>query len=520
MPLSTQELESKLWGAADILRGQIDSSDYKNFIFSMLFLKRLSDRFGEEVERAVEQGVPRNAAETDPDEHEFFVPPEARWSEIVRQSMNLGEVLNVASAAIEEANTPRLDNVLRNTNWNDESKLGGPQNRDRIITNLLQHFGALDLTDENLTPADGEGAVNVLGDSYEYLIREFADDAGKKGGEFYTPRSVVQLIVELLQPTEGMRICDPTAGSAGMLIYAAQHVANKGGDVRNLRLFGQERNLGTLAIGKLNLLLHGLRSAEYEGGDVIAEPRFVDEQGRLRSFDRVIANPPFSLKEWGHDFAPSDPHHRFDRYGPIPPKTKGDLAFLQHMLATTNAEGMVGVVMPHGILFRGGAEGKIRRGIVEADLFEAVIGLAPNLFYGASIPVAICILNKRKPAERRGKVLFIDAAQPDYFRAGKAQNHLDPEHAANIVEAYRDYEEVERFAHIADLDEIEENDFNLNISRYVDTTEPIEVLSVEEALMQLREAERRRDDAAARMDEMLTELGYAKSDGRDSPRRT
>ena len=297
---------------------------------------------------------------------------------------------------------------------------------------------------------------------------------------------------------------------AGMMIYAAQYVAEQGGNPRNLVLHGQERNLGTLAIGKLNLLLHGLRSARYEGGDVIAEPRLVDDRGRLLSYDRVIANPPFSLKEWGHDFAPNDPHHRFDRYGAIPPKTKGDLAFLQHMLAVTNPEGMVGVVMPHGILFRGAAEGTIRKGIVEADLFEAVIGLTPNLFSGASIPVAICILNKRKQPERRGKVLVIDAAQPGYFRAGKARNYLDREHVTKIAEAFRGYEEVEQFAHVADLDEIRTNDFNLNISRYVDTTEHEEVPSVEEALAQLREAEQRRDEAASRMDALLKELGYAR----------
>jgi len=512
MPLTEAELNSKLWRAADILRGQIDSSDYKNYIFSMLFLKRLSDRFAEEVERAVASGVSLEVAERDHDEHEFFVPPEARWSAIVAETMNLGEVLNVASAAIEEANAGRLEGVLRSTNWNDESKLGGRSNMARVIGSLLRHFDTLDLRDANLRDPDApdRGVRNVLGDSYEYLIEQFADDAGKKGGEFYTPRSVVRLIVELLEPREGMRICDPTAGSAGMLIYTAQYVAEHGGNPRNLVLHGQERNLGTLAIGKLNLLLHGLRSARYEGGDVITEPRLMDEHGRLMSYDRLIANPPFSLKEWGHDFAPNDPHHRFDRYGAIPPKTKGDLAFLQHMLAVTNPQGMVGVVMPHGILFRGGAEGTIRKGVVQHDLFEAVIGLTPNLFNGASIPVAICILNKDKAPERRGKVLFIDAAQPGYFRAGKAKNHLDRDHIAKIVEAFRNFQEVERFAHVASIEEIAANDFNLNISRYVDTTQHEEVPSVEEALARLREAEQRRDDAAARMDALLVELGYAR----------
>ena len=506
MTLTRQELETTLWQAADILRGQIDAADYKNYIFSILFLKRLSDRFEEEVENALKQGVDRNIALKDQDEHEFFVPESARWTALTGAGMNLGEALNIAGHAVEEAN-PKLDGVLTGANWNDESKLGSPANREKIIRSLLNHFSALDLRDENLRE-EGTGPGNVLGDAYEYLINRFADDAGKKGGEFYTPRSVVRLIVELLKPEEGMRICDPTIGSGGMLIYAAQYVREQGGNYRNLALHGQERNLGTLAIGKLNLLLHGLRAARLEPGDVIAEPRLVNGSGRLLSYDRVIANPPFSLKNWGHDFAPNDPHHRFDRYGAIPPKTKGDLAFLLHMLGVTNSRGMVGVVMPHGILFRGGAEGKIRQGIVEADLFEAIIGLAPNLFFGASIPVAICVLNKAKPEARRGKVLFIDAAQQGYFRQGKAQNFLDREHISKIIEAYEAFEDVDRFAHVADLEEIKTNDFNLNISRYVDTTEPVEVMSVEEALVKLRDAERRRDEAVAKMDALLAELGY------------
>ena len=509
MPLTTQELQSALWQGADLLRGQIDPGDYKNFIFALLFHKRLSDRFDEEVEAAVAAGVPYDAAVSDPDEHQFVVPATAHWRQVVNASMNLGDALNIASYAIEEANAGRIDGILTSTNWNDESKLGGPANRERIIRRLINHFNDLNLRDDNLLPTAG-GTGNVLGDAYEYLIQQFADDAGKKGGEFYTPRSVVRLIVDMLQPQEGMRICDPTFGSAGMLIFAADYVQEHGGDRRNLTLHGQERNLGTFAIGKLNLFLHGLTAARLEPGDVIAEPGLMDTGGRLLSYDRVIANPPFSMKSWGHDFAPNDPHHRFDRYGAIPPKTRGDLAFLLHMLGVTNANGMVGVVMPHGVLFRGGAEGKIRRGILEDDLFEAVIGLAPNLFFGASIPVAICVLNKAKPVERRGKVLFVDAAQEGYYRPGKAQNFLDQEHIDQIAGAFHDFEDLDRFAHVAGLEEIAGNDFNLNISRYVDTTEPMDVMSVEEALAQLREAERRRDEAVAHMDELLAGMGYAR----------
>jgi len=519
MPLNKAELESKLWKAADILRGQIDSSDYKNYIFSMLFLKRLSDRFEEEVENAVRDGVAREIAETDPDEHEFFVPEDCRWRALARTSMGLGEALNAASAKIEQ-NNPALKDILRATNWNDDTKLGSPATRERIIRSLITHFSDLDLSDRNTRDETGRHRF-VLGDAYEYLINKFADDAGKKGGEFYTPRSVVRLLVELLNPQEGMKICDPTVGSGGMLIYSAGYVEERGGNPLNLVLHGQEKNLRTLGICKLNMLLHGLRSARIEPGDTIMEPQLLDDHGRLLTYDRVIANPPFSLKNWDTDqreenadpekrFAANDTHHRFDRYGAIPPRTKGDLGFLQHMIATTNSTGMVGVVMPHGILFRGGTEETIRRGMVRADLFEAVIGLAPNLFYGASIPVAICVLNKAKPAERRNKILFIDAAQPGYFREGKAQNYLDPEHIARIIEAHRAFEELPAFAHVADLGEVEENDFNLNISRYVDTSVAEERIDIGVALAKLHELERERDVAVKKMDELLAELGYAR----------
>ena len=494
--LSVAQLEQYLWSAADILRGSIDSSDYKTYIFGLLFLKRLSDRFEEEARKLIADGMSETVAWTDADEHQFFVPDRARWGTIQRTATNIGEALNKACAALEEQNNA-LEGVLAGIDYNDERKLGDARNRDTVLARLVQHFSEVSLRNDRMAEPD------LLGRAYEYLIEQFADDAGKKGGEFYTPRMVVKLIVELLAPTERMRICDPTAGSGGMLIECAHHIERKDGNARNLTLHGQEKNLGTWAICKMNMLLHGLPDARIEKGDTIRDPKLVDE-GELLLYDRVIANPPFSLDEWGRDVAENDGHGRF-RFG-VPPKTKGDLAFVQHMVAVLNASGRLGVVMPHGVLFRGSAEGKIRQGLLQEDLFEAVIGLAPNLFYGTGIPASILVLNRDKPAARKGKVLFIDASGE--FEEGSNQNRLRDQDIEHIAGTFHACADVEKYARVVPLAEIEQNDWNLNISRYVDTSEEEERIDVSEALRRLRELEQERAAAEATMNRYLAELGY------------
>lgn len=494
--LTVTELEKYLWSAADILRGSIDSSDYKSFIFGMLFLKRLSDRFEEEAQKLIEEGEDEDVAWNDPDEHQFFVPEKARWSAIQATATNVGAVLNKACAALEESNSS-LEGVLLGIDFNDPNRLGDTKNRDTVLGRLVQHFSKLNLRNDGLSEPD------MLGRAYEYLIERFADDAGKKGGEFYTPHKVVELIVELLEPKEGMRICDPTCGSGGMLVQCATHVQRHGGNQYDLTLHGQEKNLGTWGICKMNMLLHGRPSARIEKGDTIRDPKLI-EDGELILYDRVIANPPFSLDEWGREVAEADKFGRF-RFG-VPPKTKGDLAFVQHMAATINDGGKVGVVMPHGVLFRGSAEGKIREGMLREDLFEAVIGLPSNLFYGTGIPASVLVLSRKKGNGRKGKVLFIDASGD--FKEGSNQNYLREQDVKKIAKTFHAYKDLDKYARVVDLEEIEKNDFNLNISRYVDTSEADEKIDVASAVAKLRELESARAEAEATMNEFLEELGY------------
>ena len=497
--VTQQELESHLWESANILRGSIDASDYKNYIFGLLFLKRINDVFEEEAikqEKELLKGKyseedAKQLAWEDKDFHQFFVPKRARWSEIRKVTQDIGDKLNKAFEALENENSV-LQGVLSSVDFNDKERLP-----DDTLSQLVQHFTKIRLRNNDLSEPD------IMGRSYEYLIKQFADDAGKKGGEFYTPREVVQLIVQLIQPKEGMRICDPTVGSGGMLIECAKYVEEQGGNLRDLSLYGQEKNLNTWAICKMNMLFHDLLDADIKKGDTIREPKLL-EGGELMLFDRVIANPPFSLKNWGRETAETDGFQRF-RFG-TPPKSYGEMAFLQHMIATINVTGKVGVVMPHGVLFRGGAEKIIRQGILEEDLLEVIIGLAPNLFYGTGIPASILVINKNKPEKRKNKILFIDASKD--YEEGKAQNSLRDKDIKKIASAYNKGEYIKKFCKSVDLEEIKKNDYNLNISLYVFNFEEEEEIEIQKVLDDLKNLEREREVLNKKVQGYLEELGF------------
>ncbi len=468
------KLESHLWEAANILRGPVDAADFKTYIFPLLFFKRISDVYDEEYKAALsESGGDEEYAEF-PQNYRFQIPENCHWNDVRTVNMNVGQALQNAFRGIEKANPDTLFSIFGDAQWTNKERLS-----DALLRDLIEHFSRINL-------ANGVSKADILGQSYEYLIKKFADLTNKKAGEFYTPRSIVRLMVNILDPGEGESIYDPACGTGGMLLESIHHVREKHGDDRTLwgRLFGQEKNLTTSTIARMNLFLHGASDFKIARGDTLRSPAFFSGDN-LATFDCVIANPPFSLEKWGEEAWLKDPFGR--NFAGMPPAKTGDYAWVQHMVKSMSPRtGRMAVVLPHGALFRANKEGEIRKKILGMDLLEAVIGLGPNLFYGTGLAACILVFRQHKTIDRKNRVMILDASHE--YKSGRAQNELLPEHFERIYSWYKDYKDVEGIARVVTLDEITTNNFNLNITRYIEPKAKQEVLSVEQATKNLEES--------------------------------
>jgi len=483
MTISLATLESHLWESANILRGPVDAADFKTYIFPMLFFKRICDVWDEEYKDIVDETGDELLASF-PESHRFQIPEDCHWSDVRTKASNVGTALQRAMRNIEKANPETLYGVFGDAQWSNKERLS-----DALLKDLIEHFSKLPLGNHNVTS-------DLLGDAYEYLIKKFADATNKKAGEFYTPRSVVRLMIDMLGPKETETIYDPACGTGGMLLAAVQHIKDKHGEVKRLwgKLYGQEKNLTTSSIARMNLFMHGIEDFQIVRGDTLRNPAFFDGD-QLATFDCVIANPPFSLEKWGEDLWINDPFGRC--FAGLPPSSSGDYAWVQHMIMSmADVSGRMAVVLPQGALFRKGMEATIRQNLLESDLIEAVIGLAPNLFYGTGLAACIFVLRKRKPVVRKKKVLIADASR--LFRRDRAQNYLEAEHASEILAWYMDFVDVQECVRIVSLDDIKSEDWTLNIARYVlpATQEdipslPTAITSFKDVLDRCREAEER-----------------------------
>jgi type I restriction enzyme M protein len=493
----TQDLKSHLWECAEILRGSaVDRTDWKSYILPLLFFKRISDVWDEETADAA--ALFGDADPVDfPEVHRFNVPEGCHWRDVRETPANVGAALSRAMREIERANPDTLYRVFGAADWGNREML-----TDEILKDLLEGLSEVSLGNKAVS-------TDVLGDAYEYLIGRFADvTKRKKAGEFYTPRSVVRMMVELLDPKAGESIYDPACGTGGMLLGAIEHVQRGGGDARTFfgKIYGQEKNLTTASIARMNLVLHGIEDFQVVREDTLRSPAFTDSTtGGLATFDCVIANPPFSLKEWGRDLWEADPWGRA-AFG-LPPESYGDYAWVQQMVASMAVRtGRMAVVLPQGALFRKDAEGRIRRALLEHDLIEAVIGLAPNIFYGTGLAPAVVMLRRTKPAARKRKVLIADASS--LFRKGRAQNFLDPEHADEIVAWVRAFKDVPDRVKVASLSDVEAEDWTLNISRYVMPPVGEDIPSLPEAVAAFKQAVAEARVAEDRLRDVLTEGGW------------
>lgn len=496
-PIDLQGLKSHLWNCANILRGSaVDRTDWKGYILPLLFFKRISDVWDEETAEAEDLYGDANPSHFD-EIHRFELPEGCHWNDIRETPRNVGASLQHALQEIERANPDTLYRVFGAADWANREKF-----TDEILKDLVEGLSEVPLGNTSVS-------TDILGDAYEYLVGKFADvTRRKKAGEFYTPRSVVRIMIEILDPKEGESIYDPACGTGGMLLAAIDHVERKGGDPRTFfgKIYGQEKNLTTSSVARMNLVLHGIEDFQIAREDTLRNPAFTDGAGGLATFDCVIANPPFSLKEWGREVWENDPWGRA-QYG-LPPKGYGDYAFVQHMIASMaqGGSGRMAVVVPQGALFRKSAEGKIREVLLKEDLIEAVIGLAPSLFYGTQLAGCIVVLRRRKRADRRNKVLIVDASS--LFRKARAQNFLDPEHGEQIAKWFHSFEDVEGCAKVVDLDEIKDEGWTLNISRYVLPQIGEDIPPLSEAVAAFKQALTEARVAEQDLRSVLTEGGW------------